>query len=140
MPGHERLFLDTLFVQALINRRDRYHEEAKRLAPRLHAAREVWVTEAIFLELGAALSAIDRDGVAQFIRLAYSTSNIRVVTVDTSLLLRSLSLFEGRPDKEWSLADCISFTVMEEEGLQLALTADMHFQQAGFQAVMSQMP
>jgi uncharacterized protein len=37
-----------------------------------------------------------------------------------------------RPDKEWSLTDCISFIVMEEHGLTEALTADHHFAQAGF--------
>ena len=41
-------------------------------------------------------------------------------------------LFAKRPDKEWSLTDCISFIVMQEYGLTEALTADHHFEQAGF--------
>ncbi len=110
------------------------------LAPRLRTAQEVWITEAIFLELGAALSAIDRNGAALFIRRANTTPNMQVVTVATTLLSRALSLYEARPDKQWSLTDCISFTVMSEEGLQLALTADDHFHQAGFQALMAQTP
>jgi predicted nucleic acid-binding protein len=138
MSAPDRLFLDTAFIQALLNKRDTYHQEAKRLAPRLRSAHEVWVTEAIFLELGAALAAINRRDAALFIRQAYKTPNMRIVTVDTPLLTRALSLYEARPDKEWSLADCISFTVMQEEGLQLALTADNHFQQAGFQELMRQ--
>jgi predicted nucleic acid-binding protein len=44
-------------------------------------------------------------------------------------------LFVGRPDKAWSLTDCISFAVMTERGLSDALTADHHFEQAGFRAV-----
>ena len=35
----------------------------------------------------------------------------------------------------WSLTDCISFAVMTERGLADALTADHHFEQAGFRAV-----
>jgi predicted nucleic acid-binding protein len=35
-------------------------------------------------------------------------------------------------DKEWGLTDCISFVVMQEQGLTDALTADHHFEQAGF--------
>ena len=41
-----------------------------------------------------------------------------------------------RPDKEWSLTDCISFEVMAELGLTEALTADHHFEQAGFRALL----
>jgi uncharacterized protein len=32
----------------------------------------------------------------------------------------------------WSLTDCISFAVMSQQGLAEALTADHHFEQAGF--------
>ena len=45
-------------------------------------------------------------------------------------------LFANRPDKDWSLTDCISFGVMTERGLTEALTADRHFEQAGFRAVL----
>ena len=45
---------------------------------------------------------------------------------------RGVALFAQRPDKEWSLTDCISFVVMREHGLSDALTADHHFEQAGF--------
>lgn len=47
-----------------------------------------------------------------------------------------LSLFEKRPDKEWSLTDCISFAVMKRRRLSDALTGDHHFMQAGFKALM----
>ena len=56
----ERLFLDTVFIQAVLNRADQYHVRAVALHPRVKAAREVWVSEAILLEVGAALSAVDR--------------------------------------------------------------------------------
>ena len=49
------------------------------------------------------------------------------------LLLQGMA---SRPDKDWSLIDCISFVVMEEEGIQEALTADQHFEQAGFTALL----
>jgi predicted nucleic acid-binding protein len=38
-------------------------------------------------------------------------------------------------DKNWSFTDCISFIVMEQEGLIDALTGDHHFEQAGFNAL-----
>jgi len=45
-----------------------------------------------------------------------------------------MSLHNSRPDKHWSLTDCISFVVMQQRGLQRALAYDHHFEQAGFEA------
>ena len=36
----------------------------------------------------------------------------------------------------WILTDCISFIVMEKEGIGEALTADHHYEQAGFIALL----
>ena len=49
---------------------------------------------------------------------------MKAVFADTSFYLAV--------DKEWSLTDCTSFVVMQEEGLTDALTTDHHFEQAGF--------
>lgn len=45
-----------------------------------------------------------------------------------------IDLFRRRPDKCWSLADCLSFVVMQIEGIAEALTGDKHLEQAGFVA------
>jgi hypothetical protein len=45
-------------------------------------------------------------------------------------------LYSRRSDKEWSLTDCISFVVMQEQGIGEALTGDRHFEQAGFRALL----
>ena len=55
-----------------------------------------------------------------------------IVPLDSRLLQRGLDLFASRADKDWSLTDCISFIVMQEKTLRDALTADHHFEQAGF--------
>ncbi len=132
----ERFFLDTVFVQALLNRRDQYHAQALAFAPRLRAAAEVWVTEAILIEIGNALSTTSRAGAAEFIRRCCQTPHILVVPVDTALLRRALELYEARDDKGWGLTDCISSVVMREQGLSDAVTADAHFQQAEFRALL----
>ncbi len=132
----ERLLLDTVFVQALFNQRDQYHARASTLLPRVRNAAEVWVTEAVLVEIGNALSAFNRQAAVQFIEQCYRTDNLTVVSVDSSLLNRALNLYAARPDKAWGMTDCISFVVMRERGLTDAVTADRHFVQAGFQALM----
>ena len=47
-----------------------------------------------------------------------------------------INLYLSRPDKDWSLTDCTSFVAMQERGLTDALTADHHFEQAGFIALL----
>ncbi len=132
----ESIFLDTAYIQALLNRRDYFHEIALSLLPRVQTAREAWVTEAVLVEVGNALSAYDRSAVVWFIRQSYRTKNLRVVAVNADLFQRGVTLYEARPDKTWGLTDCISFTVMREQGLIVAATSDRHFIQAGFRALM----
>lgn len=132
----ERYFLDTVFIQALLNKRDCYHHSALQLLPKVKAASEVWLTEAILIEVGNALSAFNRPAATTFIQQCYNTSNIKVVSVNTALLQRALELYRSREDKNWGLTDCISFVVMQEQNLTDALTADRHFVQAGYRALM----
>jgi predicted nucleic acid-binding protein len=132
----DRLFIDTVFVQALLDRNDQWHVAAKALRPLLDRAREVFMTEAILVEIGNALSTRDRAGAVDFIQGCYESPKIRVIGIDTGRLLKALALYRDRTDKRWGLTDCISFVVMDEFGLTAALTADEHFVQAGFRALM----
>ncbi|QSJ16480.1 type II toxin-antitoxin system VapC family toxin [Nostoc sp. UHCC 0702] len=132
----DRLFLDTVFIQALLNKNDQYHTQAQALLSRVRNATEVWLTEAILIEVGNALSAINRRGAVQFIEQCYKTDNIRIVSVDTPILNRALQLYNSRQDKSWGLTDCISFIVMQNQELIDAVTADIHFVQAGFRALL----
>lgn len=131
-----KLFLDTAFIQAILNPKDQYFSKAIQLLPYLKNAREVWVTEAIFLEVGNALSCYDRIKVVNFIRQCYQTDNLSVVTISADLFQRALIRYQSRVDKNWGLVDCLSFIVMEDNQITDALTSDVHFIQAGFNALL----
>ena len=49
--------------------------------------------------------------------------------------LDGLDLYEARPYKGYSLADCISMQAMRRKGLTDVLTNDRHFEQEGFRAL-----
>jgi predicted nucleic acid-binding protein len=135
---HDRFLLDTAFIQAFLDKHDSYYRQAVAFEPRVRSAREVWVTEAVLIEVANALSGINRIGAAEFISSCYRTPNMRVVTVDTPLLTHALDVYQSRQDKTWSLTDCISFVVMEQQGISQAVTTDRHFTQAGFQALLAE--
>jgi len=63
--------------------------------------------------------------------------NVEIVPADTTLFERGCQLYIERSDKEWSLTDCISFLVMKDRNITEALTADHHFEQAGFQSLLN---
>jgi predicted nucleic acid-binding protein len=58
--------------------------------------------------------------------------SVRFVHVDQSLFHEAWAYFQQHQDKNYSLADCVSFVVMKQLGVETALTFDRHFIQAGF--------
>jgi len=66
-------------------------------------------------------------------RMLLTSPSVRLVQVDETMFLRGWEYFQQRPDKTYSLTDCISFVLMQQHGITEALTFDQHFVQAGFQ-------
>lgn len=69
---------------------------------------------------------------ARFLLALDSDPRAEIVPLSEPLYARGLALYRDRPDKGWSLTDCISFVVMKEMGLSEAFTGDHHFSQAGY--------
>lgn len=57
---------------------------------------------------------------------------VRLVYVDEGLYRAAFEYLESRPDKRYSLTDCLSFVLMDRLGIHQALAFDAHFEQAGF--------
>lgn len=94
-------------------------------------------TDAVLIEIGNALSLLPaRALAAQIIATVREAAAIEVAHVDAALFERGLALYRQRMDKEWGLTDCISFVLMQQRGVTQVLTADHHFEQAGFQIVL----
>ena len=133
-----KVFLDTSFAIALSARNDQHHPKAVQLAEQIEAdGTHLITTQAILLEIGNALSKQRyRTAAVQLLSAIAADSTIEVIPLSETLYLQAFNLFSSRADKEWGLIDCVSFIVMQERNLRSALTADEHFQQAGFQALL----
>ena len=57
---------------------------------------------------------------------------VRVIPQSHDSFLSGMALYEERPDKRYSLIDCISMQTMRREGLTDILTNDRHFEQKAF--------
>jgi len=130
------VFIDTSYILALVNTADHYHAQAKQVAALVEPP--FITTEAILTEIGNALAKTRWRSLGVTTLQALRTdNNIDIVTVDAALFDRAVALYGARSDKEWGLTDCISFVVMQERGLTEALTADQHFEQAGFRGLLT---
>lgn len=127
------VFADTWFYIAFLDARDLNHERVVCFAR--ENAPKVITTRWILAELANALSRRPiRSRAAAFLRAIESDTATRIISESDELFERGERLYEQRPDKDWSLTDCISFVVMEREEIREALTNDHHFAQAGFVA------
>jgi len=128
-------FADTFYYLALLNDRDRKHRRAVELTEGYDGT--LVTTTAVLTELGDGLAdTAGRNDFAEFVSDLRGDPNIIIVPADLSLFERGLALYVSRPDKDWSMTDCISFVVMQDRGITEALTGDHHFEQAGFVALL----
>jgi uncharacterized protein len=130
-----RYLADAWFYVALMDRRDSHHARAVRLAG-IISANQIVTHDAVFTEVLAYFAedgARARQQAVDSVRRTMSVS--QVIPANRRLFNAALDRYSGRPDKEYSLVDCMSMVVMEEQGIQHILTNDHHFTQAGFTLV-----
>lgn len=130
-------FADTSFYQALLNPKDKWHGSAMNVSA---AYRGSMVTsEYVLCELGALMSQGHLCQLfMELVKGLESAPRVEIIHGSHHVFEAGLALFVERPDKEWSLTDCISFALMQEMGITDALTCDRHFEQAGFRTMLIQ--
>ncbi|MDM3848025.1 MAG: type II toxin-antitoxin system VapC family toxin [Aphanizomenon gracile PMC649.10] len=132
------IFLDTSFAIALSAITDQNHARAVELAEQIEDQNSYLVTtQAILLEIGNALSKQRyRTAAIQLLESLESDPNVEIVPLTNELYDAAFQLFRSRQDKEWGLVDCISCIVVQNRGITDVLTADEHFNQMGFRALL----
>ena len=132
------VFADTAYWVALLNRDDSLHRQAFELRACLGSSvivtSEMVLTEVLnFFSEG---NSRVRIAAAALIRNVCDDPSCRVVAQTSGQFTDARHLYERRPDKHWSLTDCASILIMQEQGIREALTYDHHFAQAGFTALL----
>ncbi|WP_324282037.1 PIN domain-containing protein [Cyanobacterium aponinum UTEX 3222] len=134
----KKVFADTGYWIALLNPYDDLHNQAKKLSQSLKSATIV-TSQMVLAEL---LNEFSKRGenfrkiTTQFIEQLAQKSNIIIVAQNDQQFQDGLELYKQRPDKQWSLTDCVSFIIMKEMDISEALAYDKHFEQAGFIALL----
>ncbi len=131
----KRVFADTFYFLALLNPGDKAHSRAIASAQSLQG--ELVTTSWVLTEFADAMSSPpNRDEFISTLKDLRASTQVRIFQPDPVIYEQGIQLFAARSDKHWSLTDCISFVVMQQEGITEALTGDKHFEQAGFVALL----
>jgi predicted nucleic acid-binding protein len=128
-----RVFADTFYFLALLNKHDEAHAKALEFA---HLIDKLVTTEWVLTELADGLaSSRHRKMFVQTRQELLADADALIIAFEKQLYDEGIQLYHQRADKQWSLTDCISFVVMKRESITDALTGDHHFEQAGFVAL-----
>jgi predicted nucleic acid-binding protein len=115
------VFADTFYYLALLNERDQAHGQAidfnRSFGGRLVTTAWVLTELADGLRLPGS-----RASFCSTLELLEGDPDVSIVGFAEVWWREGIALYRQRPDKEWSLTDCISFAVMRRQGITEALT------------------
>jgi predicted nucleic acid-binding protein len=130
-----QVFADAAYFIALLSPDDEFHDRALTVSSQHHG--RVLTTEWVLAEVGNALCrGNNRRLFCETVRRLRTSTRVRIISASESAFQAGFELYEQRSDKDWSLIDCISMTIMDREGIRDVLTSDRHFEQAGYVALL----
>lgn len=129
-----KVFLDTGFLIALELLKDQNHQIARDHWQQLALKKmKIVTTSYVFDEVVTFLNSRGHHSKAIKVGTTLLQSpSVQLIHVDEQLFAESWTMFLKYSDKQFSLTDCVSFTVMRRENIESALAFDHHFTQAGF--------
>ncbi|MCA2684454.1 MAG: type II toxin-antitoxin system VapC family toxin [Microcystis sp. M038S2] len=133
-----KIFLDTAYLQALVDTRDSLHQSSVAITDELDIFLSV-TSEMVLTELLNALSGRGgylRDAALDIVDKLHQDSSVEIIPQTSQLFAEALLLYRQRLDKSYSLTDCASMLIMRQQNLSDVLTFDRHFQQEGFNALL----
>ena len=131
------VFADTFYWAALTAVDDPAHVRAMEISRSLSPDRIITTDEVLaeYLTFFSGAGAVIRDRVGRNVSGLISSYEVQVIPQSRESLLAGFELYRARPDKGYSLTDCISMQTMKREGLTEVLTNDKHFEQEGLRAL-----
>jgi uncharacterized protein len=129
-----RVFADTMYWIALASLHDQWHAAAIRVSRTLRGTLIITTEEVLseFLAHFCEHGPVIRRGSVRYVEGIQADPTILVQQQSHQTFVAGLALYEARPDKGYSLVDCISMETMRREGMTEVLTHDSHFSQEGF--------
>ncbi|HMO79288.1 MAG TPA: PIN domain-containing protein [Pyrinomonadaceae bacterium] len=129
-----KVFADSVYWIALINPRDQWRKAALETSRKLTDC-TIYTTDEVLVETlnhFAEAGSHFRQLVSREIEQILLAREIFILDATHDNFLNGLEMFRNRPDKGYSVTDCISMLAMREHRIINVLTHDDHFTQEGF--------
>lgn len=128
------IFVDSGAWLALADRRDRYHETAVATYPQLLGQVPHLVTTNLVIAetYNLVRRRLGYEPGISFLRSLRQTSRLIRVYSDEHLEMAAEEILHQFSDQTFSFVDAVSFSVMQQRGLDHAFAFDHHFQVMGF--------
>ena len=130
----KRIFGDTSAFFALVDKTERYHEKAIEMSNKIAKEKlEIVISDHILSETITLVRG--KIGFRESLLIGKKLLDSKITTlviINEKILNNAWDIFLKYSDKDFSFIDCISFAVMEQEGIDTAFTFDHHFEQIGF--------
>jgi predicted nucleic acid-binding protein len=132
------ILIDTSGFFALLASDDDRHRPAAKVVATARKRQRGFVTTDYVLDETATLLKAHRKThlLAKLFELFDRSEACRIEWTDSERFYRVRDFFLKHADQRWSFTDSLSFRVMAELRLRQALTKDVHFDQAGFIALL----
>ena len=126
-----RVFADSLYWIAVSHPMDQWHAAAMQAGKAIQGA-EIVTTEEMLSEFLTAFRYTPHLRTIAARRVMQIYQSTTVIPQSAQSFRAGFTLYQSRPDKEFSMPDCISMVTMRQEGIIEILTHDGHFTQEGF--------
>ena len=133
------IFADSFYWIALLSPKDTWHSRVIEWSQSYPDVSLV-ITDGIIDEIFAHFSKqgdILRGKVIELYQNILDEPNIQLIAYNQELRQAGIELYQKRPDKGYSLTDCISMVIMKKLNISEVLTNDKHFSQEGFTILFS---
>ncbi len=131
-----KIFVDTAGWACFIDKSQTQHKETAKIFEEIKKENGKFITTSYILaELVALLGShfhISRSIIINFIENIKKSFYVEIIYIDKNIDDDAWKLLKKYQDKNWSLTDCTSFIVMQQQNITDSLTTDHHFKQAGF--------
>jgi predicted nucleic acid-binding protein len=132
------IFVDTSGLYSLLVAGDDGHKAARAILEGAAKVKRRFITTDYVLDETATLLLARgyNQLVAPMFEATLESSACAVEWSTPTLFNRTVAFLQRHLEHGWSFTDCMSFCVMKDRRLRDSLTKDVHFQQAGFVALL----
>lgn len=131
-----KVFADSCIFIAMLNPNDQWNERVEKKMDEIENDNiKIITSEYVIMEIlnmfckyGEAI----KNNALELIHSLYSDPNFEIKRLSSDGFSKAIDKFKKYKDKNWSIIDCTSFNIMEENKINECLSTDKHFIQAGF--------